>query len=536
MSRFALTIEYLTGYAVATDPASRERPEWPPHPARVFMALAAAHFETHDSPEQKQAERDALEWLAALPPPSLMLPPQASDDFRSPRETLTVYVPVNDAAGVEALPTKRPRQPRTFPRMFVGNEPIRFIWSADEQPSRLDALERVCRKVTRIGHSSSLVWVRLERDDASLIATHKPTEDSTEDSLRVTGDGALSQLERAFNAEKIQAYEDLEHRTRLAKSKQNKAAAREEMARRFPLGKPTSQRPVFSISRAYRRIAVEPTALPRSPFDSNFIVLREAEDSPQSFGIESTLLLTGALRGLILSACDDRAPDWISGHDGPDGPKLADGRGHVALLPLPFIQEWQPNRQHYADGHIMGLAIAIPREVPARDRAKVLSRILFADDNQPKPLRLALGRAGVFIVERDTRPAPTQHNLRPRTWTAASRRWVSVTPVVLDRVPKTERRKDRQAWNEEVATIVSGSCVHQGLPQPLAIRLETTPLVVGSLRAMPGQGGFSQYRPGSVQVHVEVEFAVPVEGPIVLGAGRFRGYGLCRPMLGEGER
>ncbi len=44
----ALTIgwEYLTGYAVATDPNTRERAEWPPHPARVFMAMAAAWFET----------------------------------------------------------------------------------------------------------------------------------------------------------------------------------------------------------------------------------------------------------------------------------------------------------------------------------------------------------------------------------------------------------------------------------------------------------------------------------------------------------
>ena len=46
MPSLSLVIEYLTGYAVATDAANREQAEWPPHPARVFMALAAAHFET----------------------------------------------------------------------------------------------------------------------------------------------------------------------------------------------------------------------------------------------------------------------------------------------------------------------------------------------------------------------------------------------------------------------------------------------------------------------------------------------------------
>ena len=38
-------IRYLCGWAMATHPADRLRPEWPPHPDRVFMALTAAHFE-----------------------------------------------------------------------------------------------------------------------------------------------------------------------------------------------------------------------------------------------------------------------------------------------------------------------------------------------------------------------------------------------------------------------------------------------------------------------------------------------------------
>ncbi|MGQ9588956.1 MAG: type I-G CRISPR-associated protein Csb2, partial [Planctomycetota bacterium] len=56
---FAIGIRYLNGFSVACEPDSREQPEWPPHPARVFMALAAAHFETGEDP----AEREALLWL-----------------------------------------------------------------------------------------------------------------------------------------------------------------------------------------------------------------------------------------------------------------------------------------------------------------------------------------------------------------------------------------------------------------------------------------------------------------------------------------
>ena len=32
------------------------------------------------------------------------------------------------------------------------------------------------------------------------------------------------------------------------------------------------------------------------------------------------------------------------------------------------------------------------------------------------------------------------------------------------------------------------------------------------------------------QVHVLLEFGGEVQGPVLLGAGRYRGYGLCKPL------
>jgi CRISPR-associated protein Csb2 len=31
-------------------------------------------------------------------------------------------------------------------------------------------------------------------------------------------------------------------------------------------------------------------------------------------------------------------------------------------------------------------------------------------------------------------------------------------------------------------------------------------------------------------VHAVIQFGAPVEGPLVLGAGRYLGYGLCLPL------
>src|SRR2546425_7981054 len=82
----ALGIRYLTGYAAATDVSNRDEAEWPPHPARIFMALAAAFFETGENGD----ERAALDWLQRQPPPAI----KASE--ADPRDVVTFYVPPND--------------------------------------------------------------------------------------------------------------------------------------------------------------------------------------------------------------------------------------------------------------------------------------------------------------------------------------------------------------------------------------------------------------------------------------------------------
>ena len=120
---FALGIRYLNGWSMAAaDGARKEQAEWPPHPDRVFMALAAAWFET----DEDVAEGEALRWLETLPPPAI------AASGATTRSAVVSYVPVNDAgvgrkmptggdlgklkdAGLAVLPEYRLRQPRGFP-------------------------------------------------------------------------------------------------------------------------------------------------------------------------------------------------------------------------------------------------------------------------------------------------------------------------------------------------------------------------------------------------------------------------------------
>jgi CRISPR-associated protein Csb2 len=99
-----------------------------------------------------------------------------------------------------------------------------------------------------------------------------------------------------------------------------------------------------------------------------------------------------------------------------------------------------------------------------------------------------------------------------------------VTPVVLHHYPKREREND-------VERILLEAFESAGLPQPVALRVQPVSLFEGGghMKSMPAftEGGERMCR---YQVHVVARFAVPVQGPVLVGRGRFRGYGLLRPV------
>src|SRR4051812_45830082 len=90
----AFEVSLLTGRYVATAYNDRGAAEWPPHPARLFSALVATHFEALDPPDH---ERAALQWLEVQGAPEITAPDASA------REVVTVFVPVNDTSVVGSL-------------------------------------------------------------------------------------------------------------------------------------------------------------------------------------------------------------------------------------------------------------------------------------------------------------------------------------------------------------------------------------------------------------------------------------------------
>jgi len=530
-------IQYLTGYAVATDTGNRHRAEWPPHPGRVFMAMAAAYFETQPTPNEAnavatwEAEGAALRWLEQQGAPHI----QAPDADR--RDVLDVYVPPNDMgpSKITVVPMFRSnRQPRTFPKVRPIDDTLYLYWpETDGFETHQEALSRLCRKVIRIGHSSSLVRMWLAEPDEQIQANFIPVATREAgmgaERLRIVGSGCVDYLKQQYNGQAVEEFYHFWVRINTSEGKAQKAA-KAEYEQRFgqtwkrSSSAPKSQRPKLSLTQPYRRVdsLANSEAPVSSVFDDTLLVLDKREGP--ALGLEATWRILTAMRGVIETRCEP-TPEWVNGHKETRAPSESP---HLALMPLAFVGN------EYADGHLMGIALAFPRQVSQENRGALLGRLLYDARGQERPICLKLGQLGTWTLCQEERTAPPTA-LRTETWTGPSKVWASVSPVVLDRHPKSDPLKARLDYIKEVQTIIGESCTRIDIPEPVEIDIDKTSWHRGAPRAKPGPDGFPlmPVRPGGPnrrQVHVWLRFDKPVLGPVLLGSGRYRGYGLCKPF------
>ncbi|WP_208027234.1 type I-G CRISPR-associated protein Csb2 [Rhabdothermincola sediminis] len=104
--------------------------------------------------------------------------------------------------------------------------------------------------------------------------------------------------------------------------------------------------------------------------------------------------------------------------------------------------------------------------------------------------------------------------------TTASHRWRTVTPFVITRYPK-----DRRPLDEHVVEQVRDELGHRGLPEG-RITVDADPSAMYFRRHRPGRS-LRLARPAR---HVELEFDVPVSGPMCLGALAHFSLGLFLPV------
>lgn len=548
----AIEIELLTGRYAATAHNDRGRAEWPPHPARFFSALVAA---LHDHEEVDQTERAALLWLEQQSAPSLWVDSKSRVGTRQVQE---VYVPVNDVTlgldseirsaeealqqadcassrkaaekrlatarsaplmvdpspSLTALETAtaimpapfigyggkkdgrlqrqegRTRQVRTFPVVLPETPTFAFLWRDADATEHRRALERLCARVTRLGHSSSLV--RCHVVDRDISPTLVPSDDG-DTTLRVIGAGQLERLDSSFTQRRGDGDENYVLPAR---------------------------------SQRYRSVSkiVVSTTHAESLFSTDWVVFERVGGS-RPVSSRSTDLAR-ALRGALLEQHGDKGlPATLSGHT-ESGPT---DQPHVAFVPLPFVGH------EHADGAIMGCALVLPRQLAASDRETLLRLVAkweMERSDTRSNLTLAGGSLPPFIVRRVDVSAKT--SLSPELWCRASTRFISATPIALDRNPGNLRsNQDGTARKAalEAQHSISDACLHVVGVRPVWVEVSLGPLLPGAQHVRdflpwPGRPG----RTPRVRVHADIRFEERVRGPLLLGAGRYFGLGLCLPV------
>ena len=160
-------------------------------------------------------------------------------------------------------------------------------------------------------------------------------------------------------------------------------------------------------------------------------------------------------------------------------------------------------------GTIHGLALWLPPECDpdvmqrSRDAARSVRRLVGESLN-----------VGVRPWDGERRPVAS----KPERWTQKSDRWVTAFPAIHERHgPLTLAEVAR--W-----------CRHAELPEPVAFRSGRHPLVHGGVDLAPREV-HRPNRPGKPYSHIELLFAEPIRGPVVIGAGRQRGFGFCVPVV-----
>jgi CRISPR-associated protein Csb2 len=550
-----IEVELLGGRYAATAHNDRSRAEWPPHPARFFSALVSA---LHDAEPVDPDEREALLWLEQQAPPAL----DVTDEVGR-RRVLDVFVPVNDVSlvgdielplrearaavvGLTAtpktpmrerelkkaqkavakqeqklvalvaaqqavdpaparsaletatalLPDRRTRQARTFPVVVPARPTFAFTWSAPVPAQWRAPLGRLCERVTRLGHSSSLVRCALV--ERTITPTLVPDDDG-DVVLRTVGPGQLERLEAEF-------------------------ARHQGVESRILPARPQRYGPPQGGGGA---------ALVHSSFASEDWVVFERVGGARPLSSRGTDL-TRALRGALLEQHGaETLPDWLSGHREDGAP--AD-RPHVAFVALPFVGH------DHADASVQGCAIVMPRALDNSARAELFRLVsawerdhAIADDGT-----VELAGAGLPPVRVQRVELSAKMSLRPRTWCRPARRFITATPIALDRNPGNLRSNQEGAAHRaavEAQRSIANACQRIGLPRPTSVEVSLAPLLTGAQPARsflpwPGQPG----RTPRVRVHAEIRFAEPVGGPVLIGAGRYFGLGLCVPVPDEVSR
>ena len=446
--------------------------EWPPSPYRLYQAMLAGYAVNRRGDLGLEA---GLRHLETLPAPAVTAPGVESE------AEVTASVPNNDADLVLALLAKgRTDAARTLrsklrtlrtrrTRRFTGV--VSYDWTATPETIRhFERLAAMATSVTTVGLGIDTAFARatLTERPAPAPGVRYAPDAGGRHRLDVPWPGAFDALERRYRAE----------RRRIA-------------------GDAVSMVPEPARREVRYRSALEPPRLRSEAF-----ALLGPDERPVTFAGTRAMEVAAMVRHAVGGAAqraglDAHIRSALMGH--------GDEARRLWVRPLPDVGHRR------ADGCIRRVMLVAAPAVDEAHWSDVMTRLLGAS-------LVAEGQAAP--VARLAPVAPSDPVLaRSR---GVARRWTTATPVVL---PGHDHRAGKPRPHRNVRRLLR----HAGLAEALveSMTMEPAPAVAGSAYA-------ARYRrPAHLArypcTHLSVRWAMPLAGPLALGAGTGYGLGLLVP-------
>jgi CRISPR-associated protein Csb2 len=496
------------------------RPEWPPSPARLFQALLAG---AASGKNLSAEDRTALAWLEEREAPIIAAPVKRDGGG------FTNYVPNNDLDSVGRDP-RRISEIRAGkqikPQLFERSIGLLYAWNFDDGEDHARRLCVIAERLYQLGRGVDMAWARGEIIDADEIetrlATHtgaiyRPAVGGTGIVLPSPQKGSLASLERRFL----------------------------ESGNRFKAIKSGRQTQIYSQASKPRFAPV----VYASPPQLFMFDLRELNDRQGlgSWPLARAVNLVERIRDLAAAALKSRQPGAATTIErifiGRDA-KETDKAERIRIVPLPSI-----GSPHVVPA-IRRVLVEVPPNCPllGTDIESAFSGILISEE---------VDSENGEVIETRLLPAEDRDMLRHYGVDDRNghRVWRSVTPVALSEVA-ARRRIDPQRLRKELAATRGAASRElkesKSGAERLAEESRAAAAVLRSLRhssvatrteairlqrePFTGRGASAEdFAPKTRFAkerlwHVEITFAEPMRGPLVIGDGRYLGLGLMAPQ------
>lgn len=471
--------------------------EWPPSPARLFQALVAALGVRGALTEDHVL---ALRWLESLSAPAIAAPPA-----RAGRGYLT-YVPNNDLDAVGGDPDRiaEIRTGKTIRPRFVEGEPL-FIYrwhfgGGAEEDGYARQVGDIVNRLYQFGRGVDMAWatadVCSEAEAQARLAAYagqvwRASVDGAEGgvSLRCPEPGTLDSL--------IERHR--EQRCRIAGG-----VFRKPREPRFRL---------VRYACPPQRLLLE-----LKPADDG----RQFQPWPLSGAAELTTRVrdAAAARLAVTGVAASLVERYLIGRAATS----ADKARRLRIIPLPSIGH------AHADSSIRRVLVERPPDcpIPQGSLDLALSSLDIAP-HDPETGEVLLPATPVLVPAES--PSMLEH-YGVGSGRAASV-WSSVTPVALPvaRVHGRAAGSQRLANEADAAKAVRQALRHAGITcEAAAIRVQREPFFAKGARAEAFE--VLPRFPAARLWHVRLTFTTSVEGPLLIGDGRYLGLGLLRPQAG----